>query len=152
MIKVILLKDVKGLGNKGEIREVKEGYALNYLFKNKLAQRADDFVIKKKDLENKEKKEKEEKKKKEALLILKEIEKIVLEIPLKFQKKGGEAYDSLNKQRIIEELLKKGIEIKEENILLGKPIKKEGFYEIPLSLFKDIKGNLKIRIISQLAE
>ncbi len=152
MIKVILLKNIKGLGQKGEIKEVKEGYAFNYLIKNNLAKIADDLVIKTKKKEEEVKKEIKEKERKEMEKIKEQLEKIILEIPLKFKKKGGEAYDSVNKQKIIKELQERGIKLKKENVLLEKPIKSDGFYEIPVSLFENLKGVIKIRIIPHYQE
>jgi ribosomal protein L9 len=70
-----------------------------------------------------------------------------LEIPLKFSKQGKEAYDSVNKKRIVEELKKQNIEIKEQGIILEKSIKEEGIYEIPINLTSQIQAKVKIKVI-----
>lgn len=146
-MKVYLLKDVENLGRKGEIKEVKDGYALNYLIPKKLAIIAHESLIKKIEKENQEKKIKEELDKKEKEKIKKEIESLKLEIALKFMKENGEAYDSVNKRRIVEELKKYNFNISENQILLEKPLKKEGDYEIKINLGHQIIAILKIKII-----
>jgi len=144
-MKIILLKDISGLGNKGEVKEVKNGYAL-YLFKNKLAELANEKTLQKIRLENEKKIEEENKRKSENKNTIQKLEKIILEIPLKFSKKGAESYESIRTDRILEELKKQGIELTLKNIVLEKPLKEEGFYEVPIVFSEDIKGILKIRI------
>ncbi|MGE4554587.1 MAG: 50S ribosomal protein L9 [Candidatus Paceibacterota bacterium] len=146
-MKIYLLKDVEKVGRKGEIKEVKDGFALNYLIPKKLAVVADEKLIKQLEKEKKERAEIEEKEKKEKILLKKKIEEMTLTIPLKFLKEEGKAYDAVNKQRIKEELKKSKIDIEENQILLEKSLKKEGDYEVILDLGYQIKAKLKIKIV-----
>ena len=151
-MKIYLLQNIPKLGRKGEIKNVADGYALNYLFPNKLAQKADKKIIEKVS-EQREKKLIEEKKQEEtALKLVKDFKNLVLEIPLKFSKKGKEAYDSVNIKRIIEELKNKGINLKENQIQLKNPLKKEGDYEVNLNLYPGINASLKIKIKAIISE
>lgn len=145
-MKVYLLKNIPNLGNKGEIKNVADGYALNYLFPQKIAQRADSNIIKKVSEEKQQKIMTEQNKKKQALKLTSRLKKIILEIPLKFSKKGKEAYDSVNSKRIIEELKSQGIYLSENQIQLKKSLKKEGLYDVNLVLYPGIKTSLKVRI------
>jgi large subunit ribosomal protein L9 len=145
-MKIYLLKEVSHLGKQGEIKEVSDGYALNYLLPNKIARRADAKIIEKVSQQKEQKTIEEKNRKEEALKLADGLQAMTLEISLKFSQKGKEAYDSVNSKRIIEELKNKDINLKENQIELKTPIKKEGDYEIPVILDKRIKTSLKIKV------
>ncbi|MGC8651035.1 MAG: 50S ribosomal protein L9 [Minisyncoccia bacterium] len=147
-MKVYLLKDVLGLGQKGSLKEVSLGYARNYLFPNQLAKQATKEVIQQVSKEQEQKQEKENKVKIQSQEIAKEIEKTILEIPLKFSEKGKEAFDSVNKNKIVEELKNRGLELKPEQIVLERPLKLEGLYEIKIQLPFQVEATLKIRVVA----
>lgn len=147
-MKVYLLKDVPGLGSKGEIKKVADGYARNYLFPQSLVKQATNQIIQQASQEKEKRKQNEERIKQKAQEISTQIEKIILEIPLKFSEKGKEAFDSVNRRKIISELKDRGIELKADQILLEKPLKHEGLHEIKLVLYPQIEANLKVRIIA----
>lgn len=147
-MKIYLLKDVVGLGQKGDIKEVSTGYARNYLIPKGLAQPATKQLIQKALKEQERRKQKELQEQEEAKNLAAQLKKMILEIPLKFGEKGKDAFDSVNKKRILEELQNKGINnIKLDQIILEKPLKQEGLYEIKIVLHPQIEANLKIRII-----
>jgi len=151
-MKIYLLKDVSSLGNKGEIKNVADGYAINYLFPQKIAQRADANIIKKVSQEKEQKITTEKKTKEQALELAAKIKKIVLEIPLKFAEKGKESYDSVNSKRIIKELESRDVHLLENQIELKKSLKKEGLYDVPLILHPEVKASLKVRINAVVSE
>jgi len=151
-MKIYLLKNVPSLGNKGEIKNVADGYAINYLFPQKIAQRADSNIIKK-VFEEKEQKIKIDKKQEgQALELVARLKKIILEIPLKFSEKGKGAYSSVNSKRIVQELESKNIHLLENQIELKKSLKKEGLYDVPLTLYPGIETFLKVRIKAIVSE
>ena len=145
-MKIYLLKDIPSLGTKGEIKDVANGYAINYLFPQKIAQRADANIIKKISQEKEQKIITDKKTKEQALELAAKIKKIILEIPLKFSEKGKESYSSVNSKRIIKELESRDIHLLENQIELKKSLKEEGLYDVPLTLHPEVKTSLKVRI------
>lgn len=147
-MKVYFLRDVPNVGHKGEIKEVKDGYARNYLLPQGLAKIATKQLEEQLKVLKQQEEQKQGEKIQESKRLSEELNKIILEIPLKFKEDGKEAFDSANKKRIIDELKNRGIEIKEDYLDMKKPLKEEGFYEINVNLPGQIKAILKIRITS----
>jgi large subunit ribosomal protein L9 len=147
-MKVYFLRDVPNVGHKGEIKEVKDGYARNYLLPQGLAKIATKQLEEQLKVLKQQEEQKQEEKIQKSKRLSEELNKIILEIPLKFKEDGKEAFDSANKKRIIDELKNRGIEIKEDYLDMKKPLKEEGFYEINVNLPGKIKAILKIRITS----
>lgn len=144
-MKVIFTKDVKGQGKKGEIKEVSDGYAMNFLIKNKFAVQATNQSV------NKLKKENAEKALEESLLI-KEMETIKEKIEkekLTFQAKTGkqdQMFGTISIKQIKEKLNNLGYEIKKQDIKLDNPISSIGFHEVNIELHKKVIAKLKIEI------
>ena len=146
-MKVILLKDVKGVGRKFEEREVSDGYANNFLMPRKLAVSLSGggaAAVKMIKLQ-------EEKTREERMRILEEnIQKIsglALTVKLKANEQGH-LFASLTGEKI-SQLLKteKGIEIGSEYILLVKPIKDAGTSEIPVSVGEKKEAKFTLEVI-----
>ena len=141
-MKVLLIKDVKGLGKAGEIKNVKDGYARNFLLPKGFAKLATDEVIK---AWQEEQKKKEEELKKEISKIneLKEkIENTTLVIKHKLGA-NGQLYGAITNKEVANELLKKGIEIDKKHIEM-KQIKSVGEYNVDIKLGHGIHANLKL--------
>jgi large subunit ribosomal protein L9 len=141
-MKIILIADVKTLGKKGDVKEVAEGYARNFLFPKKLAQAATETAIKNAAAQ----KEKEMTIDQANAQKMRQIADILKsqEIVLKSKEKGGKLFGSISAKDIAKHLQQSGIELKDENIILKNPIKKIGEYEIEIRLAKDISGKIKL--------
>jgi len=151
-MKVYLLKDVPSLGNKGEIKNVADGYAINYLLPKKIALRADLNIIKIISEKKEQKIKTDQKQKEKAIQLTARLKKIVLEVPLKFSEKGKGAYSSINSKRIVKELASQDVHLLENQIDLKKSLKKEGLYDVPLILYPGIETSLKVKIKAILSE
>lgn len=146
-MKVILQAEVKGTGKKGQICEVSDGYARNYLFPRKLAVEAtagnlQDIAHKKAAEEKKKEKEKQE-----AQDLAKKLEAITVEIPTKTGE-GGRLFGSVTNKEIAE-LLKKQykIELDKRKLELKEPIKNLGTYTVHAKLHPEVSADLQVRIV-----
>ena len=148
-MKVILLKDVKGKGNKGDIKDVPTGYAHNYLFKNNLAEEATPGNIKK--LQNKQKKveRNEAEIKQEAEEIKETLEKATVEIKAK-SGESGQLFGSITHKQIAEELKKQHqLEVDRRKIELPEPIRSLGTTKVPVKLHPDVTGTINVSIVEK---
>jgi large subunit ribosomal protein L9 len=142
-MKVLFIKNVNGIGKVGEVKEVADGYANNFLFPNKYA------LIYDIHMENilKLKKEKENRVEKKTSKLCEQVEDMVLIIKVAVH--NGVMYGSVNAQEIIEGLEKDyGMSLSKPQIILEKSIKKLGTYFVALKLSNTLKPLLKVKIVA----
>ena len=145
-MKVILTKDIEKLGKFGDIINVKDGYAKNYLIPNGMAIFATPGNIKQSEILKKSKIKMEAKNMKEASDIAAELEGTKLIFKVKSSPEG-KLYGSITNKDIAEKILSfKKIEIDRKKIELEDSLKETGTYEIEIKLYKDIKCNVTISI------
>ncbi|PMQ02515.1 MAG: 50S ribosomal protein L9 [Dictyoglomus sp. NZ13-RE01] len=147
--KVLLLQDISGVGKKGEIVEVSDGYARNYLFPRKLAQEVTEKMLKSIEEQKLSQQLKEErlinkyKKDKEIL------EKEILVIRTKVGEKG-KLFGAITSKDIAEELKKKfKMEIDKKQVLLEDPIKNIGIYDVEVKLHPQVIAKVKVEVIPE---
>ena len=143
-MKVLLIKDVKGLGKAGDIKEVKDGYARNYLIPRGFAKLATKEVIKEWEKEQalKEAKLKEELAKINEIKEKLENEKIVIKHKLGA---NGQLIGSVTNKEIAEVLKEKGFDIDKKNIE-HKTIKAPGLYNIDVKLGYGIHAKIELEV------
>jgi len=147
-MKVILLQNVEDLGKKYEVKDVKEGYARNFLLPEKLAKPATPEALKwLQDQKEIIAREAEEDLKKSQELASK-IDGLEVTIPVKIGQ-GGQMFESINSQKISEALKDMGYEVKKSHIILDNPIKDLGEYPVKLSLDHNLESEIKIIISEQ---
>lgn len=144
-MKVILLKDVRAVGRKNEIKEVSDGFARNFLFKQNLARPATGEAIHKLSSEEQHKKEQEQKEIEKYKKLVDHLKTIVLHFKVKVGA-GGRAFGSVTETKILEALKKQGIEIEPAGLELEEPIKSIGEKTISVSFPREIKGEIKLNI------
>ena len=145
-MEVIFIKDLKNQGKKGQIKEVKDGYAENYLIKNGYAIKKTKENVAKLNHELAKKEQEDEKNKAEALKLKDELSKVVLEFKVKTGE-GDKVFGSVTPKQIKEELEKKGYKIEKNKIDKTMPIASLGFHNVEINLYNDISTTVKVHVI-----
>lgn len=145
-MKVILQLDVKGTGKKGQILEVADGFARNFLFPKKLAIEATTGNIQdvshKKAVEQRRK----EKEKEDAIKLGVKLHALQIEIKTKTGE-GGRLFGSVTSKEIAEALKKQhGIELDKRKLEIKEPIKNLGNFEVHVKVHPDVAAKLQIHV------
>lgn len=143
-MKVILLQDVKGQGKKGEMLNVSDGYARNFLFPRKLAMEATTDAINAKNIQDAAARRREAEERKAA----DELRKKLKEMPVRLQAKagtGGRLFGSITTKEISEALkAQHGVEIPKAKLVQEEPIKSFGTFEVKAKLYPEIQGVITV--------
>lgn len=143
-MQIILKKDVQNLGEAGDLINVKDGYARNFLLPQKFAEVATEGALKNREQNLARIKAKQEKLHQQALEKAKEIEKIAsLELSAKAGE-SGKLFGTITTKKLAEELAAKGIEVDKKNITVNAPINKVGEYKLLIKLTSKVKTELAI--------
>ena len=148
IMQVILLKDVKKLGKKGEIKNVADGYAMNFLFQRQLAVMATDDRLEQIKKQAKKIEGLAAKKKDENIELVGKLEKVKLEIKAKASE-GGKLFAGVTKDDIIKILKEKKIELDKKFIKLDKHIKDIGEHAIEVDFGGELKAKVKLKIVAE---
>ena len=146
-MQVILKKDVQNLGEAGEIVNVKDGYARNFLLPQQMAEVATEGALKNREQNIARIHAKQEKLHQEALALAEKIEKFA---ELKLSAKAGESgklFGTITTKKLAEELLSQaGIEVDRKNVSLNAPINKVGEYKMLIKLTSKVKCELAVTV------
>lgn len=146
-MKVILTVDVKGSGKKGDVVNVADGYAKNYLLKNKLAILADKVALEQNKEQKNSKAYHEEQERQKALKIKQELENKDIFLTMKCGE-NGKLFGSITTKEISLELEKLGYKIDKRKIELNSPIKSIGNFTIIIKLYPNITTKINL-LVSQ---
>lgn len=148
-MKVIFIKDVKGQGKKGQVKEVSEGYAANFLLPRGLVRPATDGNVK--TLENQAAAEQRRKdsEKEEAQQLGKKLDELTLTMKAKAGE-GGRLFGAITSKQIGETLAStQGITIDKRKIELGEPIRHIGLFQVSVKLHTEVKATLKVQVTEE---
>ena len=145
-MKVILLQDVKGKGKKGQMLEVSDGYARNFMLPKKLAMEATPDAINTMRMNDKAAAEKAAKERAEALEISHKLKEMILVVGAKGGG-NGRLFGSVTNQEIADALkAKSGIALDKRKIVISDPIKNAGTYTVTCKLGYEITAKLTVKI------
>lgn len=144
-MEIILTKDVKGKGKKGDVIKVKDGYGLNFLVKNGFGIVANQENMHSLKLENNKKEREENARIEEAKEIKEKLEKIKLTFKVKTGDKD-QVFGQVSTKQIVTELEKKGIKIDKKKIELDVPVASLGIHNIKIMLHKQVEATLKVEL------
>lgn len=151
-MKIILLKEVKKLGLMGEIKEVADGYARNFLLPKKLVKIATPKIIAEIEMRARTKELRKQKVKKQENKLAHKLKGIdILEIPMKIVGARGRApklYASVSSQIISQALRDKGYEVPDKQIIIPKIIKRLGEHSVNLKLGGGNDVSLKLNVVA----
>ncbi len=148
-MKVIFLKDVKGKGKKGEVKDVSVGYANNYLFKNNLAEEATPGNLKKLNAQKQKEAEREQEEKSIAEVLKAKLAETTVLIKAK-SGEGGRLFGSITSKQIADELKKKHkLNVDRRKIELKDPIRSLGHHKIPVKLHHEVNGTINVHVTEE---
>lgn len=147
-MKVIFLKDVKGKGKKGEVKDVAEGYARNYLLPNKLAVEANQGNMKNLEAQKRSEQKKAEEELEEAKKYKVELEALTVEIKAK-SGEGGRLFGAVSTKQIVDALTKMKKKVDKRKVMLDEPIRSLGYTNVPIKIHPDVVATVKVHVVAE---
>jgi large subunit ribosomal protein L9 len=147
-MKVIFQKDVKSVGKKGEIKEVSEGYARNFLLPRNLAIPATQGNMNTQDAKEKSKQKKLQEELEAAQSLAKKLENETIQIPAKAGE-GGRLFGAVTNKQIAETLNRKKFKVDKRKIMMDEPIRAIGFTNVPIKLHPEVTATLKVQVVEE---
>ena len=144
-MKVLFVKDLRGQGKKGEKKEVKTGYAQNFLIKNGYAVQLNEQTLSKYNHEQAIKKAMDEKNRDEAIKLKDSIEKLELTFKVNVGKED-KVFGKISSKQVKELLAVKGFNIDKKQIDIDDSVASLGYHNINIILYKDVIAKLKIKL------
>lgn len=145
-MKVILLKDIKGTGKKGDVKEVSDGYARNFLFPKKLAVQAGNTELKELKEKQTSQQIKEQKEYEAAVELGKKMEEMNITMYSKAGD-GGRLFGSITSKDIAEQLKKQhSIEVDKRKVMLDEPIRALGSRFVEIKIHQKVTTKIRVDV------
>jgi large subunit ribosomal protein L9 len=146
-MKVILLKDVPALGPAGAIKDVKEGYARNYLIPRGLAAEATAGTVRALERQRQASAQRAARERSALEATAAALSQAVVEIRARGGE-GGRLFGSITAQDIAEALARRGVAVSKRQIELAEPLKSAGFYKVPVRLGGGVVAHVDVNVVA----
>jgi len=146
-MKVVLLEDIEKIGKKFDVKEVKDGYARNFLIPKGLIKIATEQVVEWAEMQKEIQKKKAEEELKDIQKTASSIEGMEISISVKIGEKD-QLFEKITAQKIIEKIKEIGFNIKKEQVLLENPIEEIGEFPVKIRFDHNLESEITV-IISE---
>ncbi|MDX6154336.1 50S ribosomal protein L9 [Marinococcus sp. PL1-022] len=147
-MKVILKQDVKGQGKKGEVADVSEGYARNYLLKKNLAVEASKGNLRDLEATQKKQKEREQEELEQAKKFKEQLEKTEVELTAKAGE-GGRLFGAVSTKQIAEKLKSMNMKVDKRKIEIDQPIRSLGYTKVPIKIHPEVTAVVNVHVTEE---
>jgi large subunit ribosomal protein L9 len=147
-MKIILLEDVNKVGRRGEVRDVSDGYARNFLIPKKLALGATAGNLKNLDHIKQQANAKADRAKADAEAMRAQIEGLAYE-ERRQASEEGKLFGSVTSQDLVDFLEKHGVKVERRRVQLDEPIKTLGETSVPVRLHADVTAQLRVSVVRE---
>ena len=150
-MKIILLEDIENIGTKYDIKEIKDGYARNFLIPKKLVKLATDKNLKWLETQKEIQAKKSEQNLEKAQGTATKLDGLEIIIPVKVGEEN-QLFESINAQKIVEKIKELGFEVKKTQIDLEEPIKEAGEFPVKIKFEHNLEAEVRIIITEEVGE
>ena len=147
-MKIILLEDVTKVGRRGEVRDVSDGYARNFLIPKKLALGATAGNLKNLDHIKKQANAKADRAKADAEAVRTQIESLAYE-ERRQASEEGKLFGSVTSQDLVDFLAQHGVKVERRRVQLDEPIKMLGETSVPVRLHAEVTAQLRVSVVRE---
>ena len=146
-MKVILLQDIKPIGKKGDLAEVNDGYARNFLIPKKMVMEATKSAVNERNQQIAKEQKRLAEEKAAALELCKQINGKQIDVPVKCN--GDKMYGSVTTQDVADALAAQGYAVDKKKVTLHETIKALGIYDADIWCYKETVAKIKINVIAK---
>ena len=147
-MKVILKQDVKGSGKKGDVIEVSDGYAKNFLIKKGLAVVANTETLSENASQKASQQHKLDLEKAAAVALCEKVSKALVRLKLRCGE-NGKVFGSITAKEIADNLNAQGLNVEKKHLAIENPIKATGEYTVKVRLYKGVETTLRVAVIAE---
>jgi large subunit ribosomal protein L9 len=147
-MKVILKRDVKGLGREGDLKEVKDGYARNFLIPQQAAAIADKAALANWERHRGQREERDRQMRAEAEATAQRLGEMRLEVAVKAGEKNR-LFGSVTSREIAQLIAREGIEVDRHQIHIGEPIKTVGEHRVNVRLLPGVDSQVVVNVVPE---